>query len=292
MLAEPIGALTLRQCSMHRRFKFQVLLAVGMQAVMYAQAAGQSNVNQFGGQARADAARSLIVLGVEQGISSLPPTSGQSLTYHLDEAGNWTPVGQIGPTAFRSPLVIGQNRLSASLAASYFSLSETFDPINDLRQPITGPNEGSLYRFGLVADAKVGIINASVSYGLTAAVELTLNIPVTIVSAHVDQISSTLYSERNLPSNEALLGGVGPVPLEPNQSLAIQALNRAFNRALVPPNGPCDPSPDPGRCLTYRKDPVTALGFDFNEGTHAGVGRIDLAAKWAAIDTAHLQAAI
>jgi len=37
--------------------------------------------NPFGVQDRADAVSRLIVLGVQQGISSLPPTSGQPLAY-------------------------------------------------------------------------------------------------------------------------------------------------------------------------------------------------------------------
>ena len=40
--------------------------------------------NQFGGQDRADAAARMIVLAVQQGISALPPASGQGVTYEFD----------------------------------------------------------------------------------------------------------------------------------------------------------------------------------------------------------------
>ena len=36
---------------------------------------------------------------------------------------------------------------------------------------------------------------------------------------------------------------------------------------------------DPSVCLVYRHDSFSALGFKFNEGTHAGIGRISLGGK-------------
>src|SRR5512147_841571 len=89
-------------------------------------AAAAQNANQFGGQDRADAASRMIVLGVQQGISSLPPTSGQSFTYEFDPVlTTYVSSERLGPTALRSPQTIGLNRLSLRVAASYFEVSDT-----------------------------------------------------------------------------------------------------------------------------------------------------------------------
>src|SRR5882672_5366874 len=63
---------------------------------------------QFGAQCRADAASKMIVLGVQQGISSLPPTSGQSFSYEFNpELDTYVTSERLGPTSFRAPQTIG-----------------------------------------------------------------------------------------------------------------------------------------------------------------------------------------
>src|SRR5512147_1720990 len=100
----------------------------GISAAAFAQ-----NPNQFGGQDRADAASQLIVLGVQQGISSLPPTSGQPFVYEFDPAlANWVSSEQLGPTALRSPQTVGANKFSVRASACYFELAGTKQPINYL----------------------------------------------------------------------------------------------------------------------------------------------------------------
>src|SRR5690349_16701595 len=96
-------------------------------AAMVTMIAGPARANnQFGGQGRADAASQMIVLGVQQGISSLPPTSGQAFTYDYNaELGTFVASEQLGPTVLRSPQTIGANRFSLRVAASYFDLSKT-----------------------------------------------------------------------------------------------------------------------------------------------------------------------
>ena len=50
-----------------------------------------------------EAARLMIVLGVQQGISSLPPTSGQSFTYEYNPQSDTYERGrQLGPISLRS----------------------------------------------------------------------------------------------------------------------------------------------------------------------------------------------
>jgi hypothetical protein len=67
---------------------------------------------------------------VQQGISALPPTSGQSFTYDFNaELGTFVASEWLGPTALRSPQTIGANRFSLRVATSYLDLNRTFDPI-------------------------------------------------------------------------------------------------------------------------------------------------------------------
>ena len=70
-------------------------------------ATAQAN-DPFGLQQRADAVSQMIVLGVQQGISSLPPTSGQAFTYDYNaELGTFVESEQLGPTVLRSTQTIG-----------------------------------------------------------------------------------------------------------------------------------------------------------------------------------------
>src|SRR5262249_29256108 len=64
--------------------------------------------NQLGGQTRAGAAVLPIVLAVRQGISSLPPTSGQSFIYEFDlNLGAPVRSERLGPISLRTPETIG-----------------------------------------------------------------------------------------------------------------------------------------------------------------------------------------
>src|SRR5262245_34815467 len=104
--------------------------AIAVALVQLAATSLQAQDNQFGGQARADSAARMIVLGVQQGISSLPPTSGQSLTYEFDpELSTFVASERLGPTSFRSTQTIGQNKLSVRTSFSYFFLEDDFGPV-------------------------------------------------------------------------------------------------------------------------------------------------------------------
>src|SRR5262245_23354543 len=64
-----------------------------------------SAVNQFGGQDRADAARQLIVLGVQRALSQLPPASGQG---RVESEDSLLPSAKYpGPVAWRSTETVG-----------------------------------------------------------------------------------------------------------------------------------------------------------------------------------------
>src|SRR5512145_2727904 len=102
-----------------------LLVALGL-----AGGAAAQTRNPFGLQGRADAASQMIVLGVQQGIPSLPPSSGQAVTYdYNEELGTFVESEQLGPTVLRAPQTIGARRLSLRFATSYFELGETFAPI-------------------------------------------------------------------------------------------------------------------------------------------------------------------
>lgn len=119
-----------------RVFQYTSWLAVfiGVAIAPLAAARAQGNPNQFGGQDRADAVSKLIVLGVQQAISSLPPTSGQSFAYHFDpKIGAFSPDELLGPIVFRSTDTLGAGNLNLRFGISYFSLSQTFDPVADSR---------------------------------------------------------------------------------------------------------------------------------------------------------------
>src|SRR5262245_50627684 len=90
-----------------------VAMAVATLRTAPAPAAWAGISNQFGGQDRADAASEMIVLGVQQGISALPPASGQAFTYEYNPAVDTYEMSeQLGPTALRTAQTIGRNRVS------------------------------------------------------------------------------------------------------------------------------------------------------------------------------------
>jgi hypothetical protein len=225
----------------------------------------QGNPNQFGGQDRADAAARMIVLGVQQGISSLPPTSGQSFTYEFDPTlATYAPSTQLGPTSFRSPQTVGAGKFSFRFATSYFELSDTKGPIPYLVNQPPGTAFG-VTELGLKPDAKVGLINLSLNYGVTNRFEVMMNLPVVVVHAQADQIFPT--TQLTGPPRQAPLNGVGivinPATGKPDVAASIGNLNQAIRDGA----------------LYLRQESLSALGFNFNDGTHAGVGRISLAAK-------------
>jgi hypothetical protein len=235
-------------------------------------AARAQSPNQFGGQDRAEAASRMIVLGVQQGISSLPPTSGQSFTYEFDPTlATYVSSEQLGPTALRSPQTVGANKFSVRVAGSYFELADTVQPIpfllsiGDANQL---PAVEGVAKIGLQANAHVGLVNIGGSYGITDGIEMTLNLPVVIVDANASQIFSTDFAALGFPPNEAPLSGpcIG-LPEEgclPDVSSAVDFLNQELH---------------PSGLYPLRKESFKALRFAFNEGTQAGVGRISIGGK-------------
>lgn len=215
---------------------------------------------QYGAQQRADAASQMIVLGVQQGISSLPPTSGQSFVYDYDaELGTFRESEALGPTVLRATQTIGANKLSLRFATSYFDLSKTLSAIP---YQVTGPTIPDCTgdpdlcfhtKLGMKASANVVAFNAGATYGITDRIELTLNVPFSVVDANASQIITT-----------------APPPFPPaNQAdiIAVQGTVATLNEAIAT------------NVVALRTIGFPPLGADFNGGTHAGLGRISVGGK-------------
>jgi len=204
---------------------------------------------QFGGQARADAASQSIVLAVQQGISALPPTSAQALVYEFNRKLD-VPVRseQLGPTSLRAPETIGEGNFSLRAAASYFDLPATLGPI-DYRLTFDDPTVSppQFAKFGTKIDAKVGVFDLTLNYGITADIEANLNLPIVLVDAQAWQI----YSAD--PTDPQALGFRETIP-ELNEAIATHD-------------------------VLVQNLPFSQLGLGFNDGTHLGVGRISLGTK-------------
>jgi hypothetical protein len=226
-------------------------LALAAGLVLAPESTWAQNNAALGVQARADAARQAIILGVSQAISSLPPTTGQSFVYEYDpQIDTYRATGLLGPTAYRSPLTIGKGKMSVRVAGSYFALSNTQNPID---YEVTGLANPLFTKFGFQVDAKVGLFNLSCSYGVLHWLELSLEVPITIVDARAQSSFVTLASAASEPID--------------NAPVAAAASVEALDRNLAD-----------GR-LIVREGTVNQLGANFNEGTSAGLGRIGIGGK-------------
>jgi hypothetical protein len=243
--------------------------------------AGHAQENQFGGQDRANAAQRMIVLGVQQAIASLPPMSGQAFSYEYDPAHDtYVRSTLLGPTALRSPQTIGAGHFSVRLATSYLELADSFAPI-PYRIEFDEPSPGQTQRlkgvtkFGLNADAKVGLINLAATYGLTNRFEVSLGLPIVVVDAHASQTFTSTRAGLSLPPKQAKVAAA-PI-INDDVSGALHALDAALK-----PGGPA----------VLRTESFDDLGFAFNSGTQAGVGRITIGAKDLIYSSARTQLAL
>lgn len=233
--------------------------------------AGSSGTNpaQFGLQGRANAASRMIVLGVQQGISSLPPTSGQAFSYRFDpDVGTFVASELMGPTSFRSTQLVGPGNFSFRFATSYFELRDDFGPASYFLEP-EDPNSAPGFpsgfaRFAMKAEAKVALFNFALNYGVMDRLELMFNLPVTRVDAEGSQSFTTRGVLLDLPASEAIVSGA--------------ATEEDVDTLLSLPLTLEDGSPNPA-ALRFRTESFGALGADFNDGVSAGVGRISLGAR-------------
>jgi hypothetical protein len=197
---------------------------------------------QFGTPARSVAASQALILAVQQGISSLPPTSGLSFIYEFDPSlGVPVRSEQPGPISLRAPETVKDGAIAIRAATSYFAISTLLEPLvyrththtPSVMPPLTVPvpvgHVPKLLELGLDIGANVAITNLTLQYGVLPNTEVSLNLPLVRVTTHVDE----LYAFGDELS-----------------SLQHATLNRA---GLTPPL--------------------------FNPGAHVGVGRITLGTK-------------
>lgn len=220
-----------------------------------------AQAQSFGFQERADAASLMILLGVSQGIESLPPSSGQAFLYQYDPTlDTYVASKRPGPTAFRTARTIGQGRIGLRAAGSYFDVNKEFDPIAyGGRTTPTGPNT-VFTRFGLNVDSQVGILSFSGVYGALDALDLDINVPVTVVSAQA--VESFVSCGPSFP-------GTSCSPTEPINDAPI--LGAASLEAL-------DANLASG-VLAFRSGTANELGASFNDSTSVGLGRISVGGK-------------
>lgn len=237
--------------------------ALAVTALLSIGAAQAQNPNQFGGQDRANAASQLVLFGVDRAIAALPAVSGQAVTYEFDPATDaFVRATRLGSTVLPSTQTIGQGALTLQIAASYFEQSESFTPINYLFTRDDLPTEPIVAKVGLNVRARVTLINLAATYGLTQRIQLGISLPISVVEAQAQQVFSTRRSLLDLPPPQAVISGARV------QNGNVQAAVKTLNQSL-----------GPGKPLALRTDTFSALGYDFNDGTHAGVGRIALGSK-------------
>ncbi len=241
---------------------------LGMAMLWPVAAQAQQGADQFGGQSRADAASTLIVLAVQQATGALPPMSGQAFSYEYDPgADTFVRSSRLGPTVLRTARPVGKGVFSARVAVSTFELDDSFGPAtyavalrdDPQREPI------GYTKFGLAAKARVTIANVAMSYGITSWLDASLVIPVGVVDANAAQIATTPVQFASLPPDEMLVGG----------SPTVDELNGALNDGA----------------LVLRTDSFRDLGFSFNDGEHVGIGRIGLSARFALVKSPHFRLA-
>lgn len=272
-----------------------VTVVVASVVILFSAAESHGQGQQFGVQSRADAAKEMIVLGVQQGISSLPPTSGQSLTYQFDpELSTFVASEQLGPTAFRSPQTVGAGKWSLRAAYSYFELKDKLGPTKYLVEfddlvtdPITQqPAQAvAVSAFGQEVRATVNLLNLGMNYGITDRLEIMVNVPISVVDARGRQISAVRQSlaDPNIDIREMEVPASGAGNLYPPGQVTqsdIDELSDGFDFLSGPD---CDSSalPPGQECIGFRTDSYNRFnGVDFNSGTNAGVGRISIGAKY------------
>jgi hypothetical protein len=228
-------------------------LMLGLAFRADAQLAASAPPEAFGGRARADAGSRIITLAVQQAISSLPPSSGQTAAYTYDPRTDAYVVSRKpGPVAFRSPATIGKGRIGVRMAATYFDLDESFGPANYTVVDPRGRSADLYTRFGLTARAEVGLMSLAADYGLTERLQLTLTVPVTVVDASAFQTFPTFPVDAKLPPGEADVAAANIPDLD--------ALFEAGD-------------------LAERTESIDTADERFRSGTAVGIGRISVGGK-------------
>jgi hypothetical protein len=140
----------------------------------------------------------------------------------------------LGPVSLRDPETLAEGKLTLRVAESYFAISTLLGPV---AYRLSSSREFTA--FGSDLQAKTGVLDLTLNYGITARVEANLNLPVVAVGAQASEVYPSV-------GGSALFG----------------------------------PSPGSLSAAPLKTVPYSQIaGVSFNDGAHAGVGRISLGTK-------------
>lgn len=164
-----------------------VLLAVSLRASPAPAQIAQAT------QAQAAAARTAVLVAVERGVAALPPSSGQAIVWELDASlDSYRESPTLGPTALRSPLTIGKNRLALRVASSYFDAADDFGTVAYGVRVGREQQDSEALALGLSASAAVWLTSFSGTIGLSDTTQLTFSLPLLNVHANAQTRYTTL----------------------------------------------------------------------------------------------------
>ena len=198
-----------------------------------------------------------ILTGVLQGTESVRlPTSPQSVAYRFDsDLDTYVRSSRPGPTVFRAPSTLQDGAWSARVATSYFQLDGQFWPTT-YHLTKGGGEKPFVTALGSLFTANITLVEIAASYGLTDHLELTLDVPISIVN--LDAHFRWLYDNGDpnyTPQGDETLAG-----------LDHRVQNGSLREATRPPNE------------------SSVLGKQrFDNGTQAGLGQVALGAKYALV---------
>src|SRR5581483_1385587 len=163
--------------------------------------------------AQIEAVKQSVRVAVQQAISALPPTAGQSFLYEIvpDEeveiAFGKSP--RLGPISFRAPEVLAPNSFDFRVATSYFQLSHDFAPVAYVGTSSQAPDVVAATKLGLNVDATAVVVNVSATYGTPFGLDVSVNAPITIVKATAREVFLAVNGNETLP-------GLRHIPIQVN----------------------------------------------------------------------------
>ena len=218
----------------------------------------------------AAATRKAILLGVERGISSLPPSSGQSVNYVFDEElGVFKRSPLVGPTALRSPITIGEGSVAFRVASSYFDASQNFGPAFYRIDPVGGTNSFATGA-NLVASAKVWVTSIGATVGFSKQGQVSINLPIVNVHAAASRIFT---AQRNGPRDAQGATSIGEG----------QTARRAVKNAVAPG---CTGD----ACLEWESEPFSESAVPSGNGVN--LGRSEVAVRYRVLSRSAFDAGV
>ena len=161
--------------------------------------------------------------------------------------------------------------LHSAAGSLVFRAVRILKPINYLFTFDDSPDHKGVAKFGLTTKARVGLFNISATSGISTRLEVSASLPITVIDAHATQ---------NLNDAQQSVGASwrspsGRVPMFCTKSVCYcKDIGCHFPGNVPGALKDLDNDLQPSGWLALRRESFTSLGFDFNEGTQAGVGRV------------------